>query len=432
LVARYFVKHNTLSAAVSGDPSATQSAVSMGSQNSKRLKFKGKKGSTKASSKGSHHSSSLQDGSVMMAGRLVLGDDDASSLSESLNGSSSRGGSSSLSSNTKFLNLLGKLKTIKNSSKEDPSTAHFGTVLNFILGGYLVFFIISLIVTNTIQEATPYYELQMLLLDMNVVFNEVIIAARLLQATANWSIVESYCKWSQPDPTKVAYFPGGDNSSKPLCPWVNASYMSRPPYLNLPEEALYTNWTTQYPLRLMLDKYHKEMKDIPLRLREGYSKIRKNGDVFDQLIQGTFTMTSFVNGSASIPTDFTLRTFWNVLGTVADAVNVLNANVDLEPHSARAWGLIVANRYHLGEYIESMTDIIPDQARTAINNNMIFHFIIAIISVFLGAVSLCDLISLDCLCVFDNSSYPTNSSRSGAHSSIIVTHAKICRLRSCA
>ena len=404
---------------MSADQSAAQSAVSMTSDGKKRINFKGKKGSSKGSRAvtGSGHSgpASIHDDA-----------DEHSVLSNSLNGSSHSGGShgtSSVSSNTKFLSLLSKLKTIKNSTKEDPSTSRLGTVLNFVLAGYAIFFIIGLIVTNMLQTPVPYYELLNVLLDTDVVIQEVIMGTRVLELELDPRIVISFCSWNPeystdgaeyaaavhgtahggttthdtPAAAPEAHAPGAHRKraesgaivKKPLCPWLKGGFKAKAYRKTLTEQEKIADIrnVAQYPIPDLLPQYTQELKMVTQRFKDHYAPIRKPGDTFDQIIQGIFGINQFINGTASIPSPVKLSTFWNVLGTLSDATATLAQNQDLGPNSIRAWNMIINNRYTITGFVDSIAEIIPGQARSAINSNMIFHFIMALVSIAIGVVS---------------------------------------------
>ena len=390
IVVRYVVNTKSLGTTLSslqggtGDSSALQSAMSVGSDG-RRMKFKGKKSSSKGST-------GLANSGVGIA---ALDHDEHSILSNSLNGSSSHGssgshGSSSLSSNTKFLNMLSKLKSIKNSSKEDPSLSQFGTVLNIIMMVYVIFFVIGLIVANTLQSPVPYYTLMQNVQNMDVVINEVITAARVLELVVDPELAVSNCSWSEEHVTP----------NRPLCLWIdsgikaaafrNASFNNGPggnkSLLYINNEINY-GLVPQYTLEWMLGNYSKQMVSRTHLLKEEYAKIRVPGDVFDEVIQGEFTMFRFVNGDWDVPSDVNLVTFWNVMGALTSSIDTLRLTETIDEASERDWAFIMANRYRLIGFVQKLCDLITPQARVAINNYVVFHFIMALISIALGIVS---------------------------------------------
>ncbi len=109
-------------------------------------------------------------------------------------------------------------------------------------------------------------------------------------------------------------------------------------------------------------------------------------------VQGEYKAYQFVNGSANVNTTTSLQTFWNLMGTFSDASAVLAQNLDLEEHSIRAWNWVVGNRNVLSQSIRDLSDLIPTQSKEAINNTMIFHLIMAIVSVAIGVVTFIFLI----------------------------------------
>jgi PAS domain S-box-containing protein len=380
LITRYVVNTKslgtTLGSLQSGSATASnalQSSNSVGSDG-RRMKFKGKKGSSKGSSALGNSGAGV--------GAL---DDDHSVLSNSLNGSShsgSRGssgshGSSSMSSNTKFLNLLAKLKFIKNSNKEDPSLSQFGTVLNIILGIYVVFFIIGLIVTNTIQTPVPYYKLMQNIQNTDVVINEIITAARQLQLIQYDNITVSHCAWAvkdiKNDAAKVR----------------NESFANGSQSIVLMEDGSTDfRFVPQYTMEWMLGNYSKEMVYRIDILKEEYAKIRSPGDLFDQAIQGHFEIYRFIHGDPDTPELDELVTFWNVLGTLSSGIDSLKATGEINEASDRDWAFIVSNRYKLVGFVKKMCEMITPQAQLVINNNMVFHLIMAIVSIIIGLVFL--------------------------------------------
>jgi hypothetical protein len=152
-------------------------------------------------------------------------------------------------------------------------------------------------------------------------------------------------------------------------------------------KGLKTTPYTQYPVMGKLPQYIGELKVKSASLESSYATIRKPGDIFDTIIQGPFTVNQFVNGSTQINTTITLQTFWNVLGTLADSTATLAQNMDLEPHSTRAFNFIMANRNSLVGFIKDMASLIPGQSKQSINNTMVFHLIMAIVSVAIGVVA---------------------------------------------
>jgi hypothetical protein len=292
-------------------------------------------------------------------------------LSNSLNSSSMHSGSngsSSLSSNTKFLNLLSKLKSIKNSTKEDPSNAQLGSILNWILAGYVIFFGIGLVVTNSLPTAVPYYELLNVLLDINVVINELIYAGRTLEFQEKPETNLLFCSFTRAD------------TSKPFCPWLEAAEDARKPPI-LDKAAL-----PNYPVMMQFPQYEEELKEKIHEVETAYKTIRKPGDLFDTIIQGEYKIYQFVNGSETVNTTISLYTFWNLMGTLSDNAAILAENLDLAEHSHRAWNFLIANRNKMTTAIKDLAVLIPGQSKTAINNTMIFHLIMAIVSVAIGVV----------------------------------------------
>jgi PAS domain S-box-containing protein len=381
LITRYIVNTKNLGSALSsmtGNQSANQSSVSMSSD--KKIKFKGKKGSNK----GSHIVGSSGLHQAQGTASIHNDTEEHSILSNSLNSSqsgSSKGGSSSLSSNTKFLTLLSKLKDIKNSAKEDPSSTVMARVLNILFVVYVVFCIIGIIVSNLLPNPIPYYQLLNVILDTDMVINQVLTAATVLYIDNNPTAVTSYCAW-----TPSAVKPG-----TPLCPWIDAALKARAGlgdidslnelYVKVPDD-----FRTQHPVRNMLPIYSAEVKTVTRRLEERYGKIRKPGDVFDQIIQGDFVLYQFVNGSVSYPTNISVSTLWNVLGSVNDAISVLSNQREITDDSKRAWQFLLANRYRITDIFIELARIIPGQATASIQNNIVFHFVMAALSVVLGIV----------------------------------------------
>ena len=450
IVARYIVNTKALGTAISnmsGDQSNAQSAVSMTSDGTKRINFKGKKASAKGSR--SQGSSLVSRNAASEVHSIHDDNDEHSILSSSLNGSShGSNGTSSLSSNTKFLNLLAKLKFIKNTNKEDPSTTRLGIMTHFILAGYVIFFIIGLIVTNVIPSPIPYYELLNVLLNTDKVINSVVLASRLLQLEKDPSIIISYCSWSKEHSSdwhsNATYTSSSHGSAahrkraevlKPLCPWIKSAYISREYRATLPAELRTDDTYTQLPIEEMLPEYVHELKYSSNEFKSMYAKIRKPGDTFDQQINGEIELLQFVNGTANIPSKVTLMTFFNVMGTLADATATLSQNQDLGPSSIRSWNLIRGNRYRISDFVASMAYMIPDQSRTAINNNMIFHFIMALVSIALSIVSFCvskNNMSKGGFCIFAGSSYSCCSVRSRTHFASYSAYPQINGVRSCA
>lgn len=80
------------------------------------------------------------------------------------------------------------------------------------------------------------------------------------------------------------------------------------------------------------------------------------------------------------------------MGTLSDASSILAQNLDLEEHSTRAWNWLIANRQVISQSIRDLNDLIPGQSKAAINNTMIFHLIMAIVSVAIGVVTFIFLI----------------------------------------
>lgn len=263
LVQKYMVNTKNLATAMSTMSADGQSAISMTSDGTRKINFKGKKGSSKGSSKGSR---------ALEAAASIHDDVEAHSvLSNSLNGSSinsGSNGSSSLSSNTKFLTLLAKLKTIKNSTKEDPSNAQLGTTLNYILGIYVVFFALGLIITNSLPTPVPYYELLNNLMNLNVPLQELIYAGYTLQLQEKPERNLMFCSWNRTD--------NYNNPPKPFCPWLDAGETAR--VVVLDKDAL-----PNYPVALQFPVYVTELVYRFPIVQEEYKKIRKNGDLFDQI-----------------------------------------------------------------------------------------------------------------------------------------------------
>jgi PAS domain S-box-containing protein len=391
IITRYVVNTKALGTTLSSmtasaaDSGALQSSASVGSDG-RRMKFKGsKKGSSKGSSK---ISGGLNESGV---GAGYMDDDQHSRLSNSLNASSSHGssgshGSSSVSSNTKFQALLTKLKFIKNSSKEDPSLSQFGTILNVILAVYVIFFAIGLIVTNTIQTPIPYYILMQNINNMDVVINEVITAARLMELVEDPDIIVSKCSWDEEHATE----------ERPLCPWIasginaakvrNESFNNGSAHLVTIDGATDYGYVPQYTLEWMLGNYSAEMVYRYNTLKDEYTKIRVPGDVFDNVIQGEFEVKRFIHGDWKAPEPAKMITFWNVLGVLSASIDSLKAVKKIDEASQRDWAFIIANRYNFINMVKKMDDMIPTQATLAINNNMIFHLIMAIVSIILGIV----------------------------------------------
>ena len=288
--------------------------------------------------------------------------------------------------------MLTKLKFIKNSSKEDPSLSQFGTILNVILAVYAIFFIIGLIVTNTIQTPLPYYVLMQNLNNMNVVINEVVTAARVLHLSEHPELTLSNCKWNYKDLGTTL-----EGRRDELCPWIksgidaakvrNESYAKGNTSLILQASGeMDYSYVPQYTLEWMLGNYSKEMVYRFNYLKEEYTRIRVPGDVFDQVIQGQFEVKRFVHGDWQDPETVNYVTFWNVLGVIAASIDSLKATKTIDEASQRDWAFIISNRYNFVSFVKKMDDLIPIQANLAITNNMIFHIIMAIVSVIIGIV----------------------------------------------
>lgn len=413
VITRYVVSTKSMGTALSSmsnsttESGAMQSSASVGADG-RRMKFKGKKGAAKGSQ--------ALEASVSNIEADYLEDDLDSHLSHSLNASSHASSashaSSSISSNTKFMALLAKLKFIKSSPKEDPSLSQFGTILNIILGIYAIFFIVGLIITNTLQSPIPYYVLMQNIDNMDVVINEVITAGRVMELRDYPEIAVSNCTWNadQVEPTR------------PLCPWIaagidaakvrNESYFTgNISLITMEDGTVDYGFVPQYQLEWMLGNYSWEMVYRYNILKKEYAKIRAPGDIFDQVMQGQFEIKRFVSGDWTQPETAELVTFWNVMGTLSAAMDSLKASGKIDEASQRDWAFIMANRYALIDMVRNLCEMIPPQATLAINNNMIFHLIMAIVSIIIGIV--CDylLIELGIIYASDSSKTAPSTSR---------------------
>lgn len=350
-----------------------QSAVSMTSDGTRKINFKGKKGSSKGSSKlgGTSHTQGLA---------FIRDDVEAHSvLSNSLNSNAHSGSRSSATSNTKFLTLLSKLKAIKTSNKGDPSSIKLANVLNVMFVVYNIYFIIGLLVISLQPSAVIPYRLLITLLDTDMVVNEIITSAKVLYVDNNPDMVTSYCAWNPKYVTPI----------KPLCPWIEAGVAARAglgeidSLEDLYKKIPYDENRSQHPVRNMLPIYNTELSSVTTRLKTFYTSIRVPGDIFDQVLNGPFELYQFVNGTRGIPSNASYTTLWNVLATLSTATNILATEKELNEQSWRSWQFIVANRVRLTDIFINLARMIPPAATTAIVNNILFHFGMALVGVIL-------------------------------------------------
>jgi hypothetical protein len=278
---------------------------------------------------------------------------------------------------------LSKLKDLKNSNKEDPSSTLLAKVLNFIFAGYVIFFIIGIIVSNLLPDPIPYYVLLTEIISLDMVVNQAVTAATILWIDEHPDDVTSYCGWT---------VKGAADKGKPLCPWINASIQTRAGLGDVNTyELVYSKITddnkrTQHPIEAMLPIYAHEVQTATKRLEKKYATIRREGDVFDKLIQGPFEMFQFVNGTVSMPTNVTLTTLWNVMGTFSDAMGALANELEITTDNRRAWQFVMANRYRITEIFKLLADMIPGQATALIQNNIVYHFVMAALSIVFGVL----------------------------------------------
>jgi hypothetical protein len=214
--------------------------------------------------------------------------------------------------------------------------------------------------------------------NVDLALNEIITGARVLELYYRDDLVLSHCAWN----------PKYVSEDRPLCPWTDAATKAKA-FRNDPANAnaLDDNSITQLGLYDMLPYFAKAIQSKTNILKEEYAGIRKPGDLFDQIMTGEYHVYKFDNATWYTATDTLMVTFWNVLAASSDAANTLAENINLSEASERDWAYIMANRYNLISFITDLTDQIPGQSRLAINNNMIFHLSMSILSIVIGVCS---------------------------------------------
>lgn len=367
LVLKYFTntKHLGDLGADGASASVIASATSVTSGAS-RLRFKGKTASSNRSGIVGNSEKSQQSISKLSGGKSAAFADDTINYqmaSHSDIGSESSGTGSRTSATTRNRIFDEKFKSIHNSEKDDPSLSRLGFILNIILGLYVVIFAIGLLLINLIPSPEPYYELLDLVTQYNVKLNEVIFASRFLALAKNESVNIGPCAFTNKTTLSV-----------PVCEWVAAGI--KYPHKTVPE------------LEELWHESAEGFVDVVTLFEERYHKIRRPGDVLDKYIQGTFKMYQFVNGTPSTYTSFSLYTLWNVAGVFSDAANTLDANLDLSDKSTRAWNLVLANRLFMNDIIYDLVHLVPEVVKSSVENTVIYHLILAIISVVCGALGL--------------------------------------------
>ena len=138
--------------------------------------------------------------------------------------------------------------------------SQLGTILNYILGVYCIFFGIGLVITNMMQSPIPYYVLMQNLQNMDCVIAEVIVAARVLGLRDFPQEAVSNCSWNEEQVLP----------NRPLCAWIssgveaarvrNNSYHTGNTTLILMEDGTPDySFVPNYQLKWMLGNYSKGM-----------------------------------------------------------------------------------------------------------------------------------------------------------------------------